>query len=219
MTVKSNEPSILDKVALETRVGAEWVSHAATIANMTATEVWLGVRDAMRGLVAPGDTARIVLDLPDGGALVSDTAVLRLLGSSARVVALVRPESWTFPSRRGNGRVNLAIPAYLTSPDSAVASARTTNIGIGGFHCVANLAVAVGLRLSVSLALTPVDSFECTAQVVRLEDLPDDPTGRRCLVAFRFVDLTEEQEATIAAALLALADETDAAAAPKAWRS
>ena len=219
MTGKPNEPSILDKVALETRSGNEWRSRPATIANLTAAEVWLGVQDPMGGLVAPDDVAHIVLELPDGGSLVSETVVLRLIGADGRVVALARPESWRFPSRRANSRVSLAIPAYLRPPDSAVVAARTTNIGVGGFHCVAEIPVAVGHRMPVSLRLTPVSSFDCMAQVVRLEDYPDDPTGRQCLIAFRFLDLADDQEATIAAALVALADETDAAAAPRAWHS
>ncbi len=219
MTGNSTEPSILDMVALETKSGAEWVSHAATIANMTDTEVWLGVRDAMTGLVSPGDVARIVLELPEAGALVADTRVVRLLGASARVVALKRPESWRFPSRRTDGRMSLAIPAYLRPPDMAVVPARTTNLGVGGFRCIASIPVAVGHRMPVSIQLTPVESLDCMAQVVRLEDCPDDPTGRQCLVAFRFLDLAEDQEATIAAALLALANEADGATAPRAWRS
>ena len=66
---------------------------------------------------------------------------------------------------------------------------------------------------------TPTSTFDCRAQVVRLEDDPDDPSRRQLLVAFRFVDLTVAQEALVAEALVALSNETDASAVPVAWRS
>jgi hypothetical protein len=90
---------------------------------------------------------------------------------------------------------------------------------VGGFQCVTDLPVSVGRQLDVSLMLTPTSSFDCRAQVVRLGDDPEDPSGRQLLVAFRFVDLTAAEEALVAEALAALDDETDATAVPASWRS
>jgi hypothetical protein len=45
-----------------------------------------------------------------------------------------------------------------------------------------------------------------------------DPWRRQLVVAFRFVDLTADDEARVAEALAALRDETDATAVPTAWR-
>jgi hypothetical protein len=128
---------------------------------------------------------------------------------------------WISHSRRANGRIDLAIPAYLHSNDieGAVASARTTNISVGGFHCLTDLPIFVGYQMAVSLMLTPTSPFECRAQVVRISEDPDDPTRRQMVAAFRFVDLSVADEARIAEALVALANETDPEAVPVAWRT
>jgi hypothetical protein len=82
---------------------------------------------------------------------------------------------------------------------------------------VTSLPISVGHQLEVSLMLTPTDLFRCRAQVVRLSDDPEDPTGRQLLVAFRFVDLDPIGEVRIAEALAALNEETDPAAVSAAW--
>jgi hypothetical protein len=134
------------------------------------------------------------------------------------MIALDRPENWTSSSRRANGRVQLAIPAYLRpDTDGTVASARTTNISVGGFHCITDLPVSVGDQMAVSLMFTPTDPFECRAQVVRLSEDTDDPLHLRLVAALRFMDLTVADEARVAEALTALSTETDATAIPVAW--
>ena len=216
----SNEPAIKDRVTLETTAGLRRVVDKATIANVTAEEIWVVLGKAAGERLEPGSAVRIVLVKPQDGSLAGDTSVRRLVGNSGRLVALSRPESWESHSRRANGRARLAIPAYLR-PDTAgsVVPARTTNLSIGGFHCVTDLPVSVGRQFDVSLMLTPTSAFDCRAQVVRLSEDPEDPSRRRLQVAFRFVDLTAAEEALIAEALAALDDETDATAVPASWHS
>ncbi len=220
MTGPSDEPAILDRVVIETLSGAKWLPHSATIANLTPREVWLGLQEPLGELVDPDRRVRIVIPQSGDRSLTAETTVRRHIGSDDLVIVLARPDGWGAPSRRANGRVGLAIPAYLhPDDDTQLVPARTTNIGVGGFHCLLAIPIAVGHKLPVTLMLTPLDPFECHAQVVRLDDDPDDPSGRQVVVAFRFVDLTEEGEATLAEALIALGNEVDQGAIPKAWHS
>ena len=219
MTGYSAEPAILDRVTLETMSGAEWLSHGATIANLTPGEVWLGLEEPLGELVDPERTVRIVTSR-DGAPLTAETTIGRRVGTDGLVIVLVRPAAWDSPSRRANSRARLALPAYLRPPDDlSPVAARTTNIGVGGFHCVSDIPIAVGNKIPVTLYLTPLDPFECQAQVVRLEPDPDDSSGRHFVVAFRFLDLTADDEATLAEALAALTGENDSEGVPRAWRS
>ena len=214
----SNEPEIKDRVTLETRIGPQVHVYRGTIANLTGDEVWVAIGRSAGDHLGTGIPVRIILHRPEEQSLSGDTTVRRLIGAAGRIAGLWRPESWEFHSRRSNSRVALAIPAYL-HPDyeGTVVPARTTNISVGGFHCVTNLPVAVGNQMEVVLMLTPTDPFECRAQVVRLSEDPEDPTGRHVVVAFRFVDLDVANEGRIAEALIALNDETDPTAVPAAW--
>ena len=67
-----------------------------------------------------------------------------------------------------------------------------------------------------TLMLSPTTPFECTAQVVRLENDPDDSAGSKVLVAFRFLSLTDGEQAQIASAVAALDAEEPAASAENA---
>lgn len=216
----SIEPEIKDRVTLETLMGPQTHAFRGTVANLTNDEVWVAVGMAAADRLAVGAPVRLILHRPAEGSVAADTTVRRLVGGSGRIAGLWRPQTWASHSRRSNSRVALAIPAYL-HPDyeGTVVPARTTNISVGGFHCVTNLPVAVGNQMEVSLMLTPTDPFDCRAQVVRLSEDPDEPTGRHVVAAFRFVDLDAEDEARIAEALAALSDETDPTAVPLAWRS
>jgi hypothetical protein len=215
----SNEPEIMDRVTLETVLGPHAHVYNGTIANLTNDEVWIAL-GRFADFLSAGLPVRVILRRADEQSLAADTTVRRLIGGAGRIAGLWRPAAWADHSRRANSRVSLAIPAYL-HPDyeGTAIPARTTNISVGGFHCVTNLPISVGNQMEVSLLLTPTDPFDCRAQVVRLSDDPDDPTHRRQVVAFRFVDLDVADEARIAEALAALNDETDPTAVPIAWRS
>jgi hypothetical protein len=215
----SNEPEIKERVTLETAVGASTVVHKATIANITPSEVWVAVGGNAAAFLVEGAAVRVILTRPLAGGITAETSVERFVGGSGRMIALKRPETWASASRRANGRVGLAIPAYLHTAGDSVVSARTTNLSAGGFNCVTDLSISVGHQMRVSLMFTPTESFDCLAQVVRLSDDPDDPWHRQLIVAFRFLNLSVDDEAQVAEALAALADETDAGAVPAAWQS
>ena len=215
----SNEPAIKDRATLETQLGPHKVVDEGTIANLTTEEVWVVVGASAAGHFGAGSAVRMVVVTSYSRSLSAGTSVRRLVGKSGRMIALDRPENWTSSSRRANGRVQLAIPAYLRpDTDGTVASARTTNISVGGFHCITDLPVSVGDQMAVSLMFTPTDPFECRAQVVRLSEDTDDPLHLRLVAALRFMDLTVADEARVAEALTALSTETDATAIPIAWR-
>jgi hypothetical protein len=214
----SNEPEIKERVMLETQSGTRTVVHLGTIANLTPSEVWVAVGSVAAADLTVGCDVRVVLNRPLAAGLTAETSVVRLFGPSGRMLALRRPQTWVSRSRRTNGRVGLAIPAYLR-PDGWVVPARTTNISVGGFHCVTDHPVEVGFQMAVSLMLTPTSTFECRAQVIRLTDDPDDPSHRQLVVAFRFLDLSVDDQALIADALAALDDDTDPTAVPDAWQT
>jgi hypothetical protein len=215
----SNEPEVKERVTLETAVGASTVVQKATIANITPSEVWVAVGDNAAAFLVEGAAVRVILTRPLAGGITAETSVERIVGGSGRMIALRRPETWVSGSRRGNGRVGLAIPAYVHISGDSVVSARTTNLSVGGFHCVTDLSISVGHQMPVSLMFTPTESFDCLAQVVRLSDDPDDPWHRRLIVAFRFLNLSADDEVRIAEALAALGGETDAGEVPAAWHS
>jgi hypothetical protein len=216
----SIEPAKKDRVTLETLIGLQTHVFRGTIANLTNDEVWVAVGMLAADWLAVGAPIRLILHRPAESSVAADTTVRRLVGGSGRIAGLWRPQTWASQSRRANSRVVLAIPAYL-HPDyeGTVVPARTTNISVGGFHCVTNLPIAVGNQMEATLMLTPTDPFGCLAQVVRLDEDPDDPAGRQVIAAFRFVDLDAAGEARIAEALAALSDETDPTAVPVAWHS
>jgi hypothetical protein len=77
----------------------------------------------------------------------------------------------------------------------------------------------VGRKLPVSLRLTPDRSFDCHGEVVRVDENTDDPSGRQVVIALRFVDMAQDDQARLASSLAALADDVDANSVPVAWRS
>ena len=138
------------------------------------------------------------------------------IGSDGRVVALMRPTLWDPPSRRAHSRARLAIPVYLNADGDATAvPAMTTNVSVGGIYCLANVSVPVGHKLPVSLRLTPAEAFDCQAEVVRVDDDTDDPSGRQVVIALRFLDLTENDQARLASTFATLAADVDADCVPR----
>ncbi len=220
MTQQSEEPTIPGPVTLETLSGDEWQPHVATIANLTRGEVWIGIDEPLGELLHPERRVRLVLRHEDREAQTAETIVLWHIGSDGRLVALMRPTFWDPPSRRAHSRAWLAIPIHLHHSEAEPpASARTTNVGVGGVHCLSDVAVPVGQKLSVSLKLTPDQSFDCRAEVVRVEANTDDPSGRQVVIGLRFEDLTQDEQATLALALADLAADVDADFVPLAWRT
>lgn len=202
------EPAIRERVTLEAMVGVERLDLSATIANVTPHEVWVGVSKIASVHLPRLSSVRVVLLRPDAGRLAADTTVTRVIGADGRVAALRRPRAWIGDAARSHGRMALAIPAYLRRDNGeGVVAARTTNVSVGGFQCVTDLPVELGERLRTTLLLSPVSSFDCLAQVVRLEDDPHDPSQRKLSVALRFLELSETEQARIAAAVAVLDDE------------
>jgi hypothetical protein len=220
VTQYAEEPTIPTRVTLETVSGEEWLPHSATIANLTRHEVWIGIEEPLGELLDPERRVRLVLRRPDGGTQTAETMVLWHIGSDGLVVVLMRPTLWDPPSKRAHSRARLAIPVHLhPDADAPAVPARSTNIGVGGVYCVSEAPVPVGHKLPISLRLTPVKSFDCQAEVVRVDEDTDDPSGGQVVIALRFLDLTEDDQATLASALAALADDVDAESVPRAWRN
>jgi hypothetical protein len=214
------EPTIPNRVSLDTVSGEEWLSHPATIVNLTRHEVWIGIEEPLRELLDPERRVRLVLRNPNGEAQTAETIVLWHIGTDGRVVALLRPKLWDPPSRRAHSRARLSIPVYLNpDQDGPPVAAWTTNVGVGGIYCLSDMRAPVGRRMSVSLRLTPVQTFDCQGEVVRVDDDTDDPSGRQVVIALRLLNLTEDDQARLASALASLADDIDENHVPRAWRT
>jgi hypothetical protein len=213
------EPTIPSQVSLETPAGGTWLSHAATIVDLSRHEVWIGIEEPLTEPMDPDGRVRLVLRHENGPTQTAETVVLRRIGGDGQVLALMRPTLWDPPTKRAHSRARLAIPVTLhPAVDAPPLPARTTNIGAGGVYCLTHARLAVGRRLPISIKLTPVKSFECGAEVVRVDEDTDDATGRRVVIALRLLELTEVDQATLAADLAALADDVDADYVPLAWR-
>jgi hypothetical protein len=214
------EPTIPSRVSLETVTDEEWQPHPATIVNLTRHEVWIGIEEPLRDLLDPERRVRLVLRHQNGEAQTAETIVLWHIGTDGRVVALLRPKLWDPPSRRAHSRARLTIPVYLNpDQDGLPVPAWTTNVGVGGIYCLSDMRAPVGRRLSVSLRLTPVQTFDCQAEVVRVDDDTDDPSGRQVVIALRLLNLTEDDQARLASELADLADDVDVDFVPRVWRS
>jgi hypothetical protein len=207
-------------VTLETLSGEEWQPHNANIANLTRHEVWIGVEAPLGELLHPERPVRLVLRRPDGGTQTAETIVLWHIGLDGLVVVLMRPKIWDPPSKRAHSRARLAIPVVLRPDgDGSEVVARTTNISVGGIYCLADVGVPEGKAIGASVRLTPTESFDCRAEVVRLEADALDPTGRQMVIALKFLDLAEDDQARLATGLAAIAEDVDENYVPLAWRA
>jgi hypothetical protein len=214
----SDEPAIPTRVTLEMWTDDGWQPHPAVIANLTRTEVWVRSDEPLGEAVHPRQPVRIVLRRGDGGVRTAETCVLWHIGLDDMLIVLQRPALWDPPSRRSHSRARLAIPVHLFPDGRSRLSARTTNIGVGGFYCVANGAIDAGQRVPVSIRLTPAESFDCLAEVVRVERDGQDEGGRTVELAFRLLELAREDQARLAEALVALSEDVDDNDVPAAWR-
>ena len=198
-------PAIRDHALLEARLGPELLEIDATVANVTPEELWVGVEPPHHTHLSRLVDVRLILVRDARAAAWADTKVKRIVGAGGRVAALWRPESWVGDSRRSHSRVDLRLPAYLRYPGSTtVGSAWTTNVSVGGFQCLTSLRLEMGERMEVSLSLSPMTTLACQAQVVRIGEAPDDPKSKKLLVAFKFLLLSDAEQAQIAAAMAAL---------------
>jgi len=215
----AQEPSIPNRVSLETLSGEEWQAHPAVIANLTHHEVWIGIEEPLGELLLPERPVRLVLCHPDGRTQTAESMVLWHIGEDGKLVALMRPTIWDPPSRRAHSRTRLALPVYLsTAEDAPPVPALTTNVGVGGIYCLAEASVEVGSTLPVSLRLTPAESFDCHAEVVRVDENTDDPTGKQVVIALKFLELSQDDQGRLASAFAALADDVDDDCVPRVWR-
>jgi hypothetical protein len=214
------ETSIPNRVMLETLSGGDWQPHKAMIANLTRNEVWIRIEESLGELLYPESKVRLVLRHPNGGVQTAESMVLWHIGLEGLVVVLMRPTIWDPPSRRAHSRTRLTIPIYLHSDgDAPPVPAMTTNLGVGGVHCLAEAPVPEGHQLRVSLQLTPGRSFDCQGEVVRVESNTDDSSGRQVVLALRFVDMSQNDQAELASALAEIADDVDEDSVPRAWRT
>jgi hypothetical protein len=197
-------PAIRDRARLEAQIGADPIRIDATIANVTPEEVWVGVDALHSAHLARLSVVRIFLVRFDQDEAWADTTLRRMVGTGGRVAALSRPSEWFSDERRVHSRVDLRLPSYIQSAGAMPSgSGWTTNLSVGGFHCITNMPLEVGMRYGISLALSPLTRLSCDAQVVRIVEDPEDPQGN-LLVAFSFLELTEAEEEQLAEALAAL---------------
>ena len=216
MTQYAEEPTIPNRVTLETLSGEEWMPHTATIANLTRHEVWIGIDEPLGELLHPERRVRLILSRPSGETQTAETIVLWHIGSDGRVIANL----WDPPSRRAHSRARLAIPIDLyPTQDAPSVPAQTTNVGVGGLYCLSDQAVPVGKKIPISLWLTPIESFDCRAEVVRVDSDTEDPSGRQVVIALQFLELSENDQARLASSFAALAEDVDENYVPLSWRT
>lgn len=219
VTEYDQEPTIATQVSLETLAGDEWHSHPAVIADLTRQELWVAIDHQLGDPLDPGRHVRLVLRHPNRPTQTADTVVLWHIGRNGAVVVLKRPRLWDPPSRREHSRVRLSIPLYLRADEGAdPVPAMSTNVSVGGVFCIAELPVMVAQRVDASLQLTPATTFDCQAEVVRVDKDPDDPSGRQRLIGLHFLGLGQEDQASLAQALAELAEDVDDEFVPRAWR-
>jgi len=214
------EPQIPNRVTLETLSGDEWQPHPAVIANLTRHEVWIGIQEPLGEAIYPERQVRLVLRGPDGSTQTAETIVLWHIGEDGLVIVLMRPNIWDPPSRRAHSRARLTIPVHLSQDEAAPpVPAWTTNVGVGGIYCLSEVRIPVGQKLPVSLRLTPAESFDCPAEVIRVDENEEDPSGRQVVIALKFLNFTPNVQAKLATALAVLAEDVDDEFVPRAWRT
>ena len=214
-----HEPTIATQLTVEMLTDGGWQSHAASIADLTRHELWVALDQRLAEPLAPGRSVRLVLRHPTRPEQIAETIVLWHIGRNGNLVVLKRPRFWDPPSRREHTRVNLAIPVYLRVDEwSGPVPTTSTNIGVGGLFCVAAMELRIGQRLDVAVQLMPNRAFECQAEVVRLDEDPNDPLDIQLMVGLQFLDLSGEDQAFLAETITYLARDVDANFVPRPWR-
>jgi hypothetical protein len=214
-----NEPTVATALTVEMLTDAGWQSHPASIADLTRQELWVSLDRKLAEPLDPGRSVRLVLSHPKRPTQVAETVVLWHLGRNGNVVVLKRPGLWDPPSRREHMRVDLAVPVYIRADDGSDPVPTTSvNIGVGGLFCVAAMDLRIGQRVDVAIQLMPGRTFECQAEVARLDEDPNDLLGLQLTVGLRFLDLTTEDQVTLARTIAQLARDVDANFVPRPWR-
>ena len=215
----ANEPTIETELRLEMLSDDGWQSHRASIADLTRSELWVALDGRLAAPLDPGRSVRLVLNHPKRPTQVAETVVLWHIGRTGNMVVLKRPRLWDPPSRRDHRRVNLAVPVYLKADEkSEPVPTTSSNIGVGGLFVSAAMDLRIGQRLDVAVQLVPDRAFECQAEVARLDEDPDDPLGLQLMVGLHFLDLTSEEQASLAEDIARLARDVDANFVPRPWR-
>lgn len=215
----SHEPTIPTRVTLDVMTDNGWESHPAVIANLTRGDVWVQLDPPQIILLPRGHKVRLVVSRAEGGVKTGESSILARVDGANPMLVVARPPIWDPPSRRQHSRAWICIPASLRpDPEGPVRRARTTNLGVGGFHCVSDGPMSPGAEMPVSLWLAPGDPFHCRVEVVRVDANPDDETGRQVVLGCRFLDLTEEAQHKLAAALVTLGEDVDEQFVPSVWQ-
>ena len=219
MSQYDNEPTIATQLTMEMPTDEGWQSHRAWIADLTRQELWVALDRRLAAPLDPGRSVRLVLNHPNRPMQVAETIVLWHIGRNGNLVVLKRPRLWDPPSRREHMRVNLAVPVYLKADDaSGPVPTTSTSIGVGGLFCVAAMELRIGQRLDVAVQLTPDYTFDCQAEVARLDEDPNDALGFQLMVGLQFLDLTREDQALLAETIAGLVRDVDANSVPRPWR-
>jgi hypothetical protein len=214
-----NEPTIETELRLEMITDDGWQSHRASIADLTRNELWLALDGRLAEPLDPGRSVRLVLNHPKRPTQVAETVVLWHIGRTGNVVVLKRPRLWDSPSRRDHRRVNLSVPVYLKADENSDPMPTTSsNIGVGGLFCSAAMDLRIGQRLDVAVQLMPDRAFECQAEVARLDGDPDDTLALNLMVGLQFLDLTTDEQVSLAEDIARLAADVDANFVPRLWR-
>ena len=214
-----NEPTIGSRLTIEALTDDGWRSYPAWVADLTERELWVALEQGLAGSLDPGRSVRLVISHPEGPAQVADTVILWHIGKTGNLVALKRPRLWDPPSRREHTRVKLAFPVYLRADESSEpVPATSTDIGVGGLFCLAAMDLRIGQRIDAAIQIAPDCTFECQAEVARLDEDPDDPFGLQLMVGLHFLDMTSEDQASLAETVVRLARDADDDFVPRPWR-
>ena len=215
-----HEPIVASPLTVEALTDDGWQSCPAWIVDLTRQELWVELDHGLAESLDPGRSVRLVLSHPKLPTQIAETVVLWHLGKTGKVAVLKRPRLWDPPSRREHMRARLAVPLYLKADEgSESVPATLTDIGAGGLLCVAAMDLRIGQRLDVAVQLTPDRTFECQAEVARLDEDPNDLLGFQLMVGLQFLELSRDEQASLARTVADLARDVDAGFVPRPWRS
>ena len=102
--------------------------------------------------------------------------------------------------RRRYHRVRAPILVRPAGPLTRVAPRQVGDISLGGLRAYSDEAQAVGTRLELELFLPAGGSVTCLAEIVWVEELPEDAPAR-FETGLRFVQVEPEELSRIAAVL------------------